>query len=175
MLRGTYNDWANDVVIKPSKARQVIIILYCITEKACTILELKTILGLNDQIYAPQPMTLVQLKELSSNPLNTIGLHTHKHLSLPFHSFEVQKKDLVQNKDLLEKTCSVAINSLSYPHGLFNEETLSIVKELQLKVAFTTQPVSIGKTVHKYQVGRYQAFNWNENEFKVQLKRMFYA
>jgi peptidoglycan/xylan/chitin deacetylase (PgdA/CDA1 family) len=139
-----------------------------------TITELSSILGLNASITAPPPMTLLQLKELSLNPLFTIGLHTHQHLSLSYHSRKVQKADLEQNKKLLQETCSVAVDTLSYPHGLFNEETLSIVEELKVKAAFTTQPVSIGKTANKHQIGRFQAFNWNEDEFRSQLKSMFY-
>lgn len=66
-----------------------------------------------------------------------IGVHTHNHKPLSFLNIKEQRSEI--------HTCMMALqnlniypDSIAYPNGLFNEDTLGICKKLNLKYGFTT-------------------------------------
>lgn len=79
------------------------------------------------------PMTNQQLRDIAIHPLFEIGLHTDTHSSLPFHSREIQVKEIADNEKSLEKTCGNITQLLAYPYGDYDETTISILKERKIK------------------------------------------
>ena len=61
------------------------------------------------------------------------------------------------------------MTTIAYPYGNYNHLTLDIVKELQLKAAFTTEERIITRHADPYRLGRFQVKNWNGEEFERQL------
>jgi peptidoglycan/xylan/chitin deacetylase (PgdA/CDA1 family) len=105
------------------------------------------------------PMTFEQLADMSKNPLFTIGLHTHTHPALKFHSRGMQLSDINTNRQQLETLLDRSINVISYPYGIYNDDTLSIAEELQLKAAFTTNGKCIVSQSSPHKLGRIAALN----------------
>ena len=77
-----------------------------------------------------------EIKTINKNGFK-IGVHTHNHKPLLFLNKKEQKNEI--------HACMMALQNLkiypetiAYPNGLFNEDTLSICKELNLKYGFTT-------------------------------------
>jgi len=66
-----------------------------------------------------------------------IGVHTHSHKPLPFLSKKEQKNE-IHNCIIALQNLNIRTNSIAYPNGLFNEETLAVCKELKLNYGFTT-------------------------------------
>lgn len=101
-------------------------------------------------MHNAMPMNLVQLQDMSHSKLLQIGLHTHTHPVLSAHAANVQRKDVEENKKILEGVCQYPITTLSYPHGKFNEDTLAVMCELTISAAFTTsaEPVVAQSPVH---------------------------
>lgn len=66
-----------------------------------------------------------------------VGLHSHTH-SNKIHefSFNDQLADYALNKKLLEQITGKNITSVSYPCGNFNDETLTIMKDLNVVLGF---------------------------------------
>ena len=86
-------------------------------------------------------LTREDLKLLSSNPLITIGAHTHNHLSLKNINGEECVYEIKTSKKILENLTSLEINHFSYPYGTKNdvgEREYKIVKKLGFKSAVTT-------------------------------------
>ena len=71
--------------------------------------------------YQSQFLTREDLKLLSSNPLITIGAHSHSHLSLK----NLKKDDCIEeiktSKQILEDLVNHKINHFSYPYGTVND------------------------------------------------------
>lgn len=66
-----------------------------------------------------------------------IGLHTHTHhTNLTSLSYEMQKKEWVKNKEIIENMTNKEVVTASYPCGVFNEETIRIMKENKIILAF---------------------------------------
>jgi len=119
------------------------------------------------------PMNSQQLEEIFRHRLFDLGIHTLTHQALSFHPREVQKNEIVACKKDLEKRASTEINFFAYPYGIYNATTLSLVKEENLALAFTTQEKSITPESDPSLLGRFQVLNQNGKIFKRQLRDWF--
>ncbi|WP_185974299.1 polysaccharide deacetylase family protein [Litoribacter populi] len=116
-------------------------------------------------------MTREQLKEMGQNDLFTIGAHTHSHPALSSHHYEYQYKEILQNLNYIEASIGRRPKFLAYPSGKYNEDTLNVVKELELDAAFTTIPTLINKRTSAFEMGRFQVMNWEKSEFSKSIKK----
>ena len=119
----------------------------------------------NKNLIEDFAMTEEQLKEMANHPQFEIGLHTATHPFLAAHSREIQSKEIIACENYLKNNCPNYTRILAYPHGDFNEVTLSVVKEKNLTAAFTTSERPVTKHSNLYDLGRFQVKNWNEEEF----------
>ena len=119
------------------------------------------------------PMTLDQLKDLAQNPLFTIGLHTDTHPALKFHSRVVQLTELHENRRQLETLLNRRIGTLSYPYGIYDDNTLSIADELNLKLAFTTNPRVVAHQSAPFKLGRIPVQNQDVPSFAKTVSQYF--
>ena len=89
------------------------------------------------------------LKNLSANPLITIGAHTHNHLSLKNLNKEDCINEIKKSKEILEDLINIKIKHFSYPYGSKSdagEREFEIVEALGFKSATTT---SVGRVDKK--------------------------
>ena len=78
-------------------------------------------------------LTSNELLELVKHPLVTIGLHTHNHYQLNNMSKIDQHQEIIQSIEILSTyTKDKPIKHFAFPFGAYNEDTLSICKELNL-------------------------------------------
>lgn len=95
------------------------------------------------------------LLQMANNEFVTIGSHTISHISLPNKPKEVQIRELVDSKEILERWTSKRIQYLSYPSGDFTEEQKKNAEECGYKLAFTTQTSNIDlNKIDKYSIPR---------------------
>ena len=81
-------------------------------------------------------MSLDHLKKLNSEG-HKIGLHSHSHpYNLGKLSFVEQTNELTENFGILKEALDVEPSAISYPLGSFNEDTLIIAHQLNLKLGF---------------------------------------
>lgn len=81
-------------------------------------------------------MSKEQIKQLSDEG-HVIGLHSHSHnMNLFRLSYDEQYRDYKQNKSILEEICNKQIVSVSYPGGLYSNDTLSVLNELNIHIGF---------------------------------------
>ena len=75
------------------------------------------------------------LKSLDAEPLCTIGVHTVSHPRLDTLSFDDQQKEIIQSRQELETLLGHPVYHFSYPHGAYNADTLTIVKQQSFRTA----------------------------------------
>ena len=75
------------------------------------------------------------LKSLDADPLCTIGAHTVSHPRLDTLSLDDQQKEITQSRQELEALLDHPIHHFSYPHGAYNADTLTIVKQQSFRTA----------------------------------------
>lgn len=68
---------------------------------------------------------------------HVIGLHSHSHYTnLASTSRKRQREEYFKNKEILERIVGKKIQVAAYPCNSYNQDTINIMKELGIKVAF---------------------------------------
>jgi len=80
-------------------------------------------------------ITTESLKALDADPLCTIGAHTVSHPRLDTLSLDDQQKEIAQSRQELEALLGHSVHHFSYPHGAYNADTLTIVKQRSFRTA----------------------------------------
>ena len=87
---------------------------------------------------AIRPMTPEEIRALDRLPGMEIGAHTAHHLLLPAQSAATKEHEIAHCKQRLETLLGHAVQSLSYPHGAFDAETVDVTDRAGFTVAVTT-------------------------------------
>ena len=109
-------------------------------------------------------MDAEEIKELSKDPLITIGAHTVSHILCDCESADVQKKEIEESKYVLEKIIGREVNLFAYPNGNVGEDTRAILEELGFVRAFTCVNGCIEHDDKKYDIPRCPVLNWPSEE-----------
>lgn len=112
-----------------------------------------------------------QLQELGHNSFITVGAHTVSHPALAYHKETFQQKELLTNKQYLEKQTDKPVTLLAYPYGNYNRNSLHVAEQTNFKAAFTTEERLITKRSGLYQLARFQVKNLHAEGFRKQLKK----
>lgn len=68
------------------------------------------------------------------------GIHTHTHENLKEISYDLQRFEIMQSKSIIEGIVRKPVASIAYPYGGYEEKTtLPLLKNLQIKLGFTTK------------------------------------
>ena len=115
-------------------------------------------------------MNEIMLKELSKNPLVTIGSHTSSHKNLIKLSNQEIYNELYFSKLYLEDQINKKIEMISYPFGKFNSRIKKIVDDVGYKIAFTSR-FGTNKIFHdNLEVRRTEI--WNTDELETFIDKM---
>lgn len=102
-----------------------------------------------------------QLRELDKHPLISIGLHTHRHMSVPKSSPETVHKDMLENYRILKEDVGISrIRGIGYPFGLLTQEVFEQkvegpTHELGLVYGFTTEKKTVSHFDEPFRMGRF--------------------
>ena len=88
-----------------------------------------------EHLDKPDYLSSEDVKDISLINKCIIGTHGYSHRRLSTLDKMQQYTELQKSKIVLEELIGKEINTLSYPHGSFNRETISIAKELGYKSA----------------------------------------
>lgn len=91
-------------------------------------------------------MTWEHIREISNDPLATIGAHTINHFALTRLSMNELVDEVVDSKDIIESHLNKRVEHFCYPFGGYYEAAdreTGIVDELGFKTATTTRDASV--------------------------------
>lgn len=118
-------------------------------------------------------MTKDELQTFTSHPLFTLGAHTVTHPALAYHPPEKQRDEIENSSSFLLSRGVNSVDTVSYPYGIYNAETVDIVKEQRFKAAFTTHEQTVTAASKPLELGRFQVNNWDGDQFEEQLYSWF--
>ncbi|SMC73467.1 Polysaccharide deacetylase [Pedobacter nyackensis] len=110
-----------------------------------------------------------ELLDLQSGKLFTIGAHTMTHPFLPDFPYNYQKSEIQGGITHLEELTGNPIKYLAYPHGGRDQNTLDILAESGVGLAFTTDPQHFKADTDKLTIPRFQVGNWDGKTFEFHL------
>jgi peptidoglycan/xylan/chitin deacetylase (PgdA/CDA1 family) len=80
-----------------------------------------------------------QIKEMYNSGLVDFEPHTVNHLKLNSLDKSKQHEEIVESKKMIEKNLNKECRAFAYPYGLYDRDTISILKQSGFMLSFTTQ------------------------------------
>lgn len=111
-----------------------------------------------------EPLSVSQVKALSSCPYVTIGAHSHCHNILAQLDAAEAERSITLSKRLLERWSGRAVEHFAYPDGCCDESVKTIVRRAGFRSAVTGEPM-LWRTgtslleIPRIGVGRYDSLN----------------
>jgi peptidoglycan/xylan/chitin deacetylase (PgdA/CDA1 family) len=116
------------------------------------------------------PLSSSELQELAGSQWVEIGAHTLLHPSLPDLPESEQAVEIGESKRQLEDWVGRPVKAFSYPHGNYTPATARIVAEAGFASSCTTQPIAVTSRSKLYELPRFQALDWDGDQFERQLR-----
>jgi peptidoglycan/xylan/chitin deacetylase (PgdA/CDA1 family) len=129
----------------------------------------------DSQITRPyyRPMNSKELAEITQGGLINLGAHTISHPYLPGLTPEDQYQEIVGSVKVIHRLTSQPVDVFAYPHGLFDETSIQIVRDAGLLAACTVDGRSIETGQDLYQLPRCYVGDWNIKEFRDNIEYCF--
>jgi peptidoglycan/xylan/chitin deacetylase (PgdA/CDA1 family) len=99
-------------------------------------------------------LSLKQIKEMSDNGM-IFGGHTVTHCYLTKCSSDIKKKEILESINFIKDITGKNSYFFCYPYGHYDNECIQILKNSEVKVAFTTAPEDNLSYENRFFVGRY--------------------
>ena len=116
-------------------------------------------------------LTWEQIEEMMNNGVS-FGCHSLTHKRLTELNYEEQKKELTESKLLLEDHLGRVINFVAYPYGIYDKNTLNLVKETGYLLGFSTHSGFNSQSVDPLIIRRLEV-NGNDSVQKLIWKVQF--
>jgi peptidoglycan/xylan/chitin deacetylase (PgdA/CDA1 family) len=116
-----------------------------------------------------RPMTAEELISLESSGWIEIGAHTVNHVALTAHAPSIQKIEIEESKIYLEKLLNHSISTFTYPFGIYDQETVSIVKDLGFVGACSTVESTVWQWSDRFILPRFCVLDWDGAEFEEKI------
>jgi peptidoglycan/xylan/chitin deacetylase (PgdA/CDA1 family) len=111
-----------------------------------------------------------ELIELSKISGATIGSHGNAHSHLAKKSPQDVRSDLKHSKDWLEQVVQRPVTTLSYPHGSYNQDVISIASEIGFEFAATSNWGVYEVGTKKFEIPRIDI--WSQDSRKVLQQKL---
>lgn len=116
-----------------------------------------------------RPMTPAELIELASGSRIEIGAHTVNHAALTAHPAKIRTAEIAKSKAYLEKLLGHPVLSFSYPFGLHDRKTASLVRKTGFICACTTEEATVWKGTGRFRLPRFTVPDWDGATFEKKL------
>jgi len=110
-----------------------------------------------------------ELRRLSTGGLIEIGAHTMTHVSLVDRPLADKRSELEQSKARLESIVRRPVNGMSYPHGNYSPELLSLVQNAGYFYACASHPGLVRYHTDCLRMPRIPVGNWSGPQFERML------
>jgi len=120
-----------------------------------------------------RPLTRSELQNLAENSLIEIGAHTMSHIHLKDHPLDVQSKEILESKTVLENIINKKVVSFAYPFGWptdYDSNTVCLVKKAGYDYACVVEGKRVSNFTDKYTIPRFVVRNWSREEFIENFK-----
>lgn len=108
------------------------------------------------------------IQEMLDSEIFELGGHTISHPYLPNISTDDKKHEMLECKNMLEKTFNTSVSSFAYPFGIYNDEDINIINASDYESAVTTDE-GVADNNSLFQLKRIKA-SGKDNFFAFKLR-----
>ena len=142
--------------------------------RTATIAAIEAKLGLGRTVRPThRAMNVDQLRQLADGGLVEVGAHTLTHPVLSALQPEVQRREIVESKRILEDTLGLPVRAFSYPFGGrrdYTAETADLVRTAGFTSACANVPGLVTADADLLQLPRVLVRNWPVEEFAARFE-----
>lgn len=120
-------------------------------------------------------MTADEVRELARRPGHAIGAHSVHHVSLTLQPADTKRREVVDNKIVLERLIGRPVNLFSYPYGEFDAETVTTVGEAGFHAAVTVEAGLVSSGTNRLLLPRCEIGVRQRADFPSHLREIFDA
>jgi CelD/BcsL family acetyltransferase involved in cellulose biosynthesis/peptidoglycan/xylan/chitin deacetylase (PgdA/CDA1 family)/ubiquinone/menaquinone biosynthesis C-methylase UbiE len=110
-----------------------------------------------------------EVRTLAARPLHTIGAHSARHLWLPTQTADVQRYEVRESKQTLERLLAKPIHTFAYPYGAVDELARSQVDEAGFTNAVTVRPGQVRTGTDRLLLPRIEIRDSDADTFAARL------
>jgi peptidoglycan/xylan/chitin deacetylase (PgdA/CDA1 family)/glycosyltransferase involved in cell wall biosynthesis len=118
-------------------------------------------------------LTADETRKLASRPGHTIGAHTVHHLALTTHTLETRRREVIENKDALERALQHPVTLFSYPYGDVDGELVRMVGEAGFHAAVTVEAGRVSAGANRLLLPRCEITPRHHKDFATHLQQIF--
>jgi peptidoglycan/xylan/chitin deacetylase (PgdA/CDA1 family)/SAM-dependent methyltransferase len=122
---------------------------------------------------APEPtartVSAEELRALAADPRIEIGAHSVTHPVLPSIPAADRRTEIRGSKQHLEELLGRPVRLFSYPFGVIDDDTVSMVGDAGFERAWTAAGAPIGRDAHPLRMARFTVGDWSGDELVRRL------
>lgn len=114
------------------------------------------------------------IKDISLLEYSNIGSHGKTHLKLGLLDTQQQRSELTESQNYIESIINSKVKLISFPHGSYNETTLSLLNELGYNLAATSKKGFNTDITDKYSLYRSEIISSDStNQLKKKIEGFY--
>jgi hypothetical protein len=118
-------------------------------------------------------MTAEEVRTLSERPGHDVGAHTVHHLMLPTHPLDVQRRELSENRDMLERITGRPVRALAYPYGVCDLSTTEMAESVGFTVAVSVTDDVVTPDADPLRLPRLEVTHQDQGTLGSKLDQLF--
>jgi peptidoglycan/xylan/chitin deacetylase (PgdA/CDA1 family)/glycosyltransferase involved in cell wall biosynthesis len=118
-------------------------------------------------------LTEDEIRALSKRPGHAIGAHTCHHLALTTQPAETKRREILEDKAMLEGMLQQPVRLFAYPYGEFDAETLAVVSAARFRAAVTVRPGLVAAGTNRLLLPRFEVTPEHHGRFPRFMREIF--
>ena len=114
-----------------------------------------------------------EVRELASVPVFSIGAHSVHHLALSTQCAETKRRELVDDKKMLEGVLGRPVHLFAYPYGDYDADTIGAVRDCGFHAAVTVDAGLFGTGTNRFLIPRFEVPRQAADAFPVFMRHIF--
>jgi peptidoglycan/xylan/chitin deacetylase (PgdA/CDA1 family) len=118
-------------------------------------------------------MTAEEVRALAERPGHEVGAHTVHHLMLPSHPPDVQRRELLENREALGRITGRPVTTLAYPYGACVLPTTELAASAGFSAAVSVTDDVVTPDADPFHLPRLEVTNQDQECLRSKLAYLF--
>jgi peptidoglycan/xylan/chitin deacetylase (PgdA/CDA1 family) len=132
--------------------------------------DLRRQVGAPAPVLERRPVTPAELAELAASPVMEVGAHTRNHANLTTLTADDRHDEIAGSRARLHTVLDLPIETISYPYGAHDGDTVRCARETGFTHACTVSPGTVTAGTDPLALPRMDVEDWDGDTFERRLR-----